>query len=538
MRQSDLSLKTSYSQKLPSTSEMKELEISACSASGKTILDLMEAAGSQVAAFIDEQFGALKKVSGKIVILCGAGNNGGDGLVAGRLLALHGYSPEIILIDSPKYTSEYQAQITRLRSEAISFKVLASTTSGGEENKLSLEGLRKLISNSAVLLDCLLGSGQLSPPRGIIKDLCEELRSIKVHSELPAIVSVDVPTGVNCDSGMVYEPSITADRTIVIQHLKRGLLQSPASDAIGEVFVVDAGMDGSATLDPRYNLLTADSPVLKIPRRQKSAHKGMFGHILVVAGSNEMPGAATLSSGAALRCGGGLVTQLRFAGGGNDRYPEIMYLPVDELNDGLEQKIRSKLNTFSCILLGPGLGLGPDAKKLTAFFLDLIETENIPAVIDADGLNHLAEIAQEKTIRLPSAILTPHPGEAARLLNTSTNTVQSDRYSAAEKISGLFSATVVLKGNGSICYNGQRGWVNSIGGPFLATPGSGDVLGGMIAAFLAAGQSPLAAAALGIYLHADAGEMAARRHGGPIIASDIIEKIPFAYGKHVEIGVK
>ena len=528
-----MELKYSFSNMLLSSAEMKKLESHVCAKTGKSLLDLMEAAGGQVAAFIEESFAAFKADKSKIVIVSGPGNNGGDGLVIGRILLSAGYNVQVVLLGSSKYSPELQNQIETYRSQSIALSILVEHETA-QAGYISTMQLPALLTEAKLVVDCLLGTGQKGDPRDLVKVVCEAIISAKEKDPALKLLSVDVPTGINCDNGTLFVPHLRPDITVVIQHLKLGLVQQPALHELGDLILVDAGIESDDTENiGRYCVLTESSRILSIKARDKNAHKGDFGHVLVLAGSENMPGAAQLSALAALRGGAGLVTQLSFLPALNIK-PELMYFNAGEgLNSDLVQRIVANLDLFSCIVLGPGLGKGQEVTSFVFEILREVQLRKLPCVVDADGLNAIAELLKLGVpLNLPSVIMTPHPGEAANILGITAKQVQENRFESAEKIAKLFSATVVLKGASTICFDGQIGAVNSSGGPFLATAGSGDVLSGIIAAFLASGANNFSAASLGVFLHGVAGELAFQVHNGPIISSDIIDKIPFAIGRH------
>lgn len=530
-----MQLSYSFSSKILSSSEMRDLETEYCAINGKTLLDLMEAAGAQVAAFIEDQFSVFKDDQSKILIVSGPGNNGGDGLVAARQLLAAGFKVDIVLLASSKYSSELQDQIQVLREQKIEFFLLLDHASA-QPGYIGLDQLKKLLSESALVVDALLGAGQKGSPHGLVLSVLEHLLAEKKIKPSLKVISIDLPTGIDCDCGAVFEPHIQPDFTLVIQYLKLGIVQQPALEELGQIVLLDAGIDSEeiSTIG-RYSLLGDSASILSIQPRAKSSHKGNFGHILILGGSEEMPGAAAISAIAALRSGAGMVTQLSFGKDPHSLYPELMHIRVEAgLSSDLFQKISGSLDKYSCLVLGPGLGTGQAATSFVFEVLREVQTRNLPCVLDADGLNALAELLKLGVpMHLPSVIMTPHPGEAARILQISSAEVQANRYLAAEKISSLCKTTVLLKGASSICFNGSIGTVNPTGGAFLATAGSGDVLAGMIASFYAAGRSAISAASLGAYLHGIAGELSHQEHGGPIIATDIIGNIPHAMGKHV-----
>lgn len=529
-----MELNYSISDRILFSHEMKQLENQICHEHGTKLVDLMDAAALQVAAFIENSYFSLKQTAQPIVVLSGPGNNGGDGLATARLLLKAGFSVKILLTDTGKYSSELSDQIQRYASESIPFFRLKEQDTAADRSSLN-DQINEILSGAKLIVDCLLGSGQKGAPRGLIKLACECVNFYQAQNTEVVIVSVDVPTGVDCDCGVVFDPHICPDNTVVIQHLKPGLIQAPAISQTGKIVLVDAGIKSKSTEDiGRYRLLKHESDLIKIKSRRIDSHKGDYGHVLVLGGSPEMPGAACLASFAALRTGTGLVTQLSFNPHENMPF-EIMRLnAANGLDSQLLEKLLSRLNQFSCLILGPGLGKAEQVLSFVAALLSEIQNSNVRCILDADGINALSELAKAgMKFNLPSVIITPHPGEAARLLGVSSSEIQANRYIAAEKITETFGTTTILKGTSSICFNGSAGVVNTSGGAYLATAGSGDVLSGMAAAFFASGSNSLEAASKAVFYHGLAGQLAFDAHRGPIIASDIIGKIPIVLGSHV-----
>lgn len=526
-----MQLLLSHSTQLFSPDEMRNLEAAVCHQTGKTLLELMEQAGTQVAAFILNLCKSIK--SNHIAFVCGPGNNGGDGFVAARLLREQGLSCEVVLLESQKYSAELSQQIEIFKRDKIPYSLLLSQG----ENIFSTSDLRDLLLRCELAVDCLLGTGQKGDPRGLIAQACDCLNQAKAANAALTLVSVDVPTGIDSDQGRIFSPFVVPDHTVVIQHMKRGLTQMPAGQYLGKITVVDAGIK-MEDKDPKaaFQLLSPTSELLRWRERKESAHKGDFGHVLVIAGSRDMPGAGTLAAAAALRSGAGLVTQLTSASPSCGRYPEIMYRNFNgDFGPELAAQIATELPRYSSVVLGPGLGKGENVEQFVATLLKSLSQKSVPFVLDADGLNALAKLQYKLSdLALERAVLTPHPAEAARLLNMETSEVQAARFDSVRALSERFQCCSVLKGAGSLCYKSGQGVVNSSGGPYLATGGTGDVLSGMIAAFLAAGNASLEAASLGMYLHGCAGALAYAEHRGPIIASDVIDRIPYAIGSHAQ----
>jgi NAD(P)H-hydrate epimerase len=344
---------------------------------------------------------------------------------------------------------------------------------------------------------------------------------------------------VNAETGELYSPSFTATHTAAIEYLKRGLLQWPARAVAGRLTVVPIGIAALLTREeaPHEGFFLLDERhTARLESRPPNAHKSMFGHIVVVGGSSRMAGAPVLSGVSALHSGAGLVTNTLLTGFPSvPMPPELMVAPLGEggwyTPAHLTPELRTLLAGSDAVVLGPGVGLAEETGHFVREVLDLLAARAIPHVVDADALTHLARrLAAGEAVRLPHAVLTPHPGEAGRLLGIPTSEVERDRYGAAMQLRERTGATIVLKGRATVV-RGDHGYVNTSGTPFMATAGSGDVLSGVIATLLAQGYEPLDGAALGVYLHGRAGELAWSHERGPLTAGTIAAAISAAMGE-------
>ncbi len=498
---------SSYPIELPSSAEMSRADARAIEA-GTSVGTLMERAGESVSKHAEQLVKKLPKAvkNAPITILCGSGNNGGDGLVAARLLAEKGFVINVVLCSESVLSSAAHAQLLTLEGVSIARLVGVPGNSGSE---LDSEALRARLQKSSLVVDALLGTGQREEPRGLIIEALKALDGISGF-----ILAVDVPTGLNPDSGEVFPNAVRATQTICLERVKRGLMQYPGREHCGEIVCESIGIPVS---DTDFSLI--DTTKLPMPaKRPKDSHKGIFGPVLVIAGSKGMPGAASLVGLAALRAGAGVVhttssTASSFA-------PELI-----EANFGTFD-----LADFNGIVIGPGLGTDDAMSKLVEHVLG--QRRRTPIVVDADALTIIA--VNKAYDLLMDTIITPHPGEAARLLGCTVATVQRDRYAAAQELGARTKATVVLKGASTIVFAGasavSRGLVNVTGTPWMATAGSGDVLAGIIGALTMQGLSRFEAAVAGVALHGVCGELAS---GGnhPIIASDLISSIPSAWDR-------
>lgn len=529
---------TPWALALPSSAEMAQLDSAAISA-GIPALELMERAGQACAKHVCVMLGEAIPRSKSVLVLCGPGNNGGDGAVIARILHERGISVRVMLVAAVKLSPQLQTNLDRLVSLGVNLRLFSS--SGG--NSVTVPGLPIVndhelvisLSESVLIVDALLGTGQSGPPRGELALLIELVIQHQKNGKVP-VLSVDCPTGVNTTSGEVYIPALSADRTIAIEVIKRGLVQSPAFEHCGEIFAESIGIDCSRGAE--CSLLS--SRTLALPPRPRTAHKGMMGRVWILAGSTHMPGAALLSARGALHSGAGLVCMLpgALASAEAAAVPETILLPVPTVeNSGADawRALAPLLKDAQGVVLGPGLGLSPQSREFIRLALEALAQSQVPYVVDADALTCCAEL-HLRAGQFGAAVLTPHPGEAARLLGITTLEVQRDRYAAARQLSQLLDVVVVLKGASTVIAGRDSGFVNLHGNPYMAVAGSGDVLSGILGTFVAQGHSPLKGAKLAVYVHARAGELAHQRSGGPILASEIAVAASAAVGELVEIS--
>ena len=512
---------------LPSQEEMAACDARAIAA-GTSGSELMERAGLAVFRTLAAEL-PLRTVGKQVLVLCGPGNNGGDGLVVARLMLENGIRHAVVLASSQKFSSELIEQAGRYVAAGGRIAAYPDAAAVGalQVPAVGRDALRRMGADAACVIDALLGTGQRSAPRGSIAALLGEL----LDTSAPW-AAIDIPTGINGDTGEVYAPAISARLTVTIERPKRGMFQYPGRSLCGRILPVSIGITCGEEIE--FRELTAACRTALRPR-SPWAHKGDFGRVLVVAGSANMPGAGFLTARAALRAGAGLVTKAQPAAIPADlQTPELIYrLLPDEgagrFRAGMTALLRDVMSAADAVVVGPGIGTDPDTSR----FLEELLTGLEPVVVlDADGLNLLA--ASGSSWQLPERlIITPHPGEAARLLGMSTAEVQRDRYAAARALSKKYRAIAVLKGAATIIHDGAHGWVSDAANPFMATGGSGDVLAGVIAALSAQGTYPLDAARLGVYVHAFAGALASAASGGLITAGDIIEALPLAFSELV-----
>jgi NAD(P)H-hydrate epimerase len=423
-----------------------------------------------------------------------------------------------------------------------------------------LSKLRELLSGADILLDALLGTGVTRAIGGVLKDVLSTVKEARESGTAPLLVAVDVPTGVNCDSGAVDPASVAADLTLTLALPKRGFYAFPATDSLGELVVSDIGIPPALTSDLSLELVDSELARGLLPERPRSAHKGTFGKALVVAGSPNYTGAAYLASAAATRVGTGLVT-LCLAQSLHpilaSKLTEVTFLllPHDlgALVPQATRLVTERSSEYDALLVGPGLGsedstarfvhqllaMQQEVRREELGFLhprkgETTEGEEVkrlpPLVIDADGLNALARVPRWWEALPAQAVLTPHPGEMSRLMDCPIEEVEADRLGSAVRAAELWQQVVVLKGAHSvIAAPDGRAAISPIANPGLATAGTGDVLAGSIVGFLAQGLPLYEAAVLGVYCHGAAGELATATLGNAgTVASDLLPLLPVA----------
>ena len=487
---------------------------------------LMESAGAAVARTACHMLGG--DVDGRrIHVLCGTGNNGGDGLVAARHLLNAGARVHVFLVGNAE----------RLHDEPEQFyRVLVSMGCKITHVETVNKRILFLLDLADLIIDAMLGTGAKGPLREPVATLVQA-----VNKASKRVLAVDVPTGVNADTGQISGDAVRAECTVTFGLPKLGLLLYPGAEFTGRLIVDDIGfardhLAWRSEQMPERIYLSAEYVSSLMRTRHPRSHKGTYGHVLVIAGSAGLLGAGELAARAAARSGAGLVTW----GGPHSLWPtmavkvtEVMTLGLPETEPGYlgpeaATSIIGNLQNKDVLALGPGIGRHDGTRSLVE---NLLARTTIPVVIDADALFALAESKPERL--KPSHapwVLTPHPGEAARLLDCSVADIESDRPAAVRRLAERFGCVVALKGVPTLVSDHAEGvlYVNSTGNPGMATGGTGDVLTGMIAGFIAQGMSPLNATVAGVYLHGRAGDIAAEAGQTGLLAGDLLHTIPQA----------
>ncbi|HEX2483846.1 MAG TPA: NAD(P)H-hydrate dehydratase [Myxococcota bacterium] len=474
---------------------------------------LMECAGRAVAAFAEAELAA----GGRVHVLCGPGNNGGDGLVAARHLHLRGVPVAVAFAGDPGRASGDAARnLERAERVGVAFGRARFEVEPGD-----------------VVVDALFGTGLARAPEGEAAALIERANAARPQAR---VVAVDVPSGLDADTGQPLGPCIEADVTVSLALPKLGLALEPGRSRAGRIFVARIGIaDHAPGADATAGLLTRRGAGALLPARPASGHKGTFGHVLVVAGSRGKAGAAALAASGAARAGAGLVTVACPSSVRSEvavQCAEAMTVALAESRDGelAPEAVPSLVelaHARSALAVGPGLGRGDGVREALRNALGAIER---PVVVDADGLVAFADALELLRTRPAPTILTPHPGEAALLLGSTADALNRDRIGAARALAERTGAVAVLKGAATVVAapNG-RVRVNPTGGPALATGGTGDVLAGVAAALLAQGLEAFDAASVAVYLHGLAGDLVAAAIGpSGALAGDVARHLPRA----------
>jgi hydroxyethylthiazole kinase-like uncharacterized protein yjeF len=498
----------------------------------------MENAGSQVVKLLDSILAA--HPDGRIAVLCGKGNNGGDGFVIARLLLQSGHKLDVMLFAKPEEVKGDAAiNLTRWRD------------AGGEVREVTSEtewtAARAEVSQAKIIIDAMLGTGLTGPVAGllarVIADVNEFGKRPMIGEKRATIIAVDIPSGLPSDSGEPLGPAVTADYTISFTSPKPCLLFPPNCEHAGELYVEPIGtppemLDEDDTLKLHW-LEPREFAGLPLARRPAS-HKGDYGHALIIAGSRGKTGAAVLAAMGALRAGAGLVTVAtpeRVQGIVASFLPEMMTEPLTGTDTdcismrGLDYgRLAEIVNGKNVLSLGPGLGTHPETQQ---FIRTVLRDSPIPIILDADGLNAFAGRTQELSDRKSLLAVTPHPGEMARLLDCTKAHVQANRLELALQSAAKWNAMVILKGYRTIIATPDgRAFINTTGNPGMATGGTGDVLTGMLAGLTAQFSTDRweRVLGLGVYLHGLAGDKAADQFGeASLIATDLVVAIPSAW---------
>jgi ADP-dependent NAD(P)H-hydrate dehydratase / NAD(P)H-hydrate epimerase len=507
------SVEAAWLEPLYSSTQMQALDRWAIEQRGIPSLELMEEAGAGVAAVVADL-----EPSGPVRAVCGKGNNGGDGFVVVRLLRERGFEAEALALWPPgELSPDARAHHERLVSD------------GGGVRQVDAGGLAAALEGSEVIVDALLGTGFSGAARSPLDTAIEALNETGA-----TVVAVDVPSGVDASTGEVEGACVRADVTVTFHASKPGLWIMPGKSFAGRVEVVDIGIPegGPASFD---TALIRPAVLGLVPRRGVDSTKFSSGSVLAVGGSTGLTGALCLACDASMRAGAGWV---RAAGPASlnpvleEKLTEVMSVPLADSGGHLQlaaaAEVLEAAGRADAVVLGPGLGREQQSLELARRLVSELEP---PLLVDADGLFAFGEGRVEQLKGADETVLTPHAGELARLLEVESSQVSAHRLASAKRAAERSGATVVLKGDDTLVARdgGSFVAVNPSGSRALATAGTGDVLSGVIGAFLAKGLPAFEAACAGVFVHAQAGWIAAGEHGADsVIASDVIDALPAA----------
>lgn len=505
-------------------------------AGGVALQELMEHAGETVAAFIAGQY----REAARVMVLCGKGNNGGDGFVVARLLASEGVEVRVLLLGAQGDVKGEAAESLRRLREATSEEVVEQLSDGELGEDPGVEALTELLGEADLLVDAVFGTGFKPPLRGAAVTMRDALAKVNVP-----VVAVDLPSGWDADAQVeTVEGAFRADAVVTFTAPKLAhVFGHLTADVFGPVVVGEIGSPAEAIQSEQRLSWTGSSKALTERARPINSNKGKFGHVLVVGGSYGTAGAPSMASLACMRAGAGLVTAavprgiVNLVGG---IAPELMVRGLDEGEEGSAslanlQRLEELLSGIKVVAVGPGLSTKGEAPE---FVRRLVAETKLPLVIDADGLNAFdAERAKDLDGSARTMVLTPHPGEMARLLGLTVKEVEADRVGIARKFATTHQVTLVLKGwRTLVAHPDGRVAVNTTGNPALAKGGSGDILTGIVAAMLAQHPEQVAEAVeAAVYLHGLAADLVAqRRDEKTVLATDVIEELSAAFRYRVE----
>lgn len=494
--------------KIYTSERMKRIE-AAANEKGYAYVDMMEQAGIACADAIYKKLSCKGK---KIAVVCGKGKNGGDGFVIARRLKELGCEIiSVILVGGIPSAEDSVTMFSRMPSIPVFVSEQPEAMSR--------------VDNADVIVDAVFGFGFKGEADEATAEVFRSINASKAK-----VVSIDLPSGAECDTAKVCEDCIKADLTLAISCRKPAHVLNPARKYCGKVITVDIGLDNEAVAEEFFTF--TDKPVPVLPKREENAHKGDFGKVLSICGSMKYPGAAVLAATGAVKIGAGLV----FAAFPEKAYPAVaskltepVMLPLPCCEDGFLargalEKLLPEIEKADTVLVGCGLG---QTLGTASVFEEILAACKKQIVIDADGINLLSA-----NINIPKAlkgqmVITPHPGEMARLVGLTAQQVNSNRLALAKAVAREYGIIVVLKGANTVVSDGERTYVNRTGNPGMARGGSGDLLAGMTAGLMAQGFEPFEAAVAAVYLHGKAGDEAANRfsvHG--MTPSDMAAVLP------------
>jgi NAD(P)H-hydrate epimerase len=520
--------------KITTAKEMQEIDRVTIERSGIAGIVLMERAGLSVVSRVNQLYPARK-----VKVLCGGGNNGGDGFVIARELHNQGKDVAVYAVGAEKLKGDARTNYDAAKKYGVKIHSI--------HKFLTLNS--KFSTRNSLIVDALLGTGLQNEIRRPLSNVIDKVNNLRCP-----VIAVDIPSGISSDSGQVMGCAVKADHTVTFGLPKRGHFLFPGADFTGQLFVEDIGFPGRLLVSDKISvsLVQKTDAAELVPQRARYSHKGSYGHVLFVAGSKGKTGAALMAAKACLKTGAGLVTigvPESLVNAFQSRVTEEMILPLaDDGNGAISYKAADAVLSFlgkrgSVLAVGPGLSVHGEISKLVR---RLVAESGVPMVVDADGLNALAGKTGILKKRRAPVILTPHTGEMARLLQGSgtrgqgsgetagthlREEIEQDRINVAVAFAKKTKSYLVLKGAPTVTASPDgNAYINTSGNPGMATAGTGDVLTGMIAAFLAQKVDPLEASVLGVYMHGLTGDAVAEKRGQhSLVASDIIKAIPSVF---------
>lgn len=486
---------------------VRQYELQAAAKIGIDSFTLMHRAGEAVAHLTHKLIQHHQKES-VINVFVGVGNNGGDGYIVATALLNAGFSVQVIEVNPE----------TARTGDASTAKELWHKHSLSHQ---TVSAKHFTLNENTCVIDAMLGTGLTREVSGQYAKCIEQIN--QTHNQL--VVAVDIPSGIDANTGAPQKYAVWADHTVTFVATKPGLVTGAGKAHCGELHIDTLGIQTpfAELISPIAQRLHPQHSLPQLPKRPAHAHKGMFGHVVIIGGNHGMSGAVRLAAHAALRCGAGLVSVLT-----HQQHQAIVATHMPELmvhgiadNPSITQ-LTQQLSKATHIVIGPGLGKNHWATQLLTHTITHCNTHNIPSVFDADALNLLSEMPTKPALPI-SSVFTPHPAEAARLLKITTKAVEADRYVAVKRLAQLYNATVLLKGAGTLICSpiSEQIFVNTTGNAGMATAGMGDVLSGVIGALLAQNMPSTEAACYGAYLHGAAGDKAAQQGTRGLIASDL-----------------
>jgi NAD(P)H-hydrate epimerase len=488
--------------------QMRSIDRRAIDRFGIPSIVLMENAAAAVVDVLLEHY----PDAGRVALVCGTGQNGGDGFAAARHLESRGVTPVVLIVGGRERVGG-DALTNLLVCERLNIPIFEIREPDDVENELAR------VADVDVIADAMFGTGLNRAPSGIHADVIRGLAELRIP-----VIAVDVPSGTNASSPLPFEPCVQAEVTVTFAAPKICHVFEPAAHYCGQVVVADISIPDAALEEENVQLalITPDDIRPHVAARAASSHKGTFGHLGIIAGSPGRSGAAVLAARGALRMGAGLVTVMT-----DEDSARLVHAGAIESMTDWRGDLRAFLDRKSAIAIGPGLPDDDDAWQTTR---DLVAGIEVPLVVDASALNAFAGRIGDINSRNLPAVLTPHPGEMARLLGTDTDAVAGDRIAAVRRAASLSRCVVVLKGHQSLVAEPDgHVFVNPTGNPGMASGGMGDVLTGMIGALLARGADPLDAACTAVYLHGLAGDRLAEETSDiGLTATDLAERLPSA----------